>query len=368
MKYSFDKYVAFRGRIFPDPARKTVFMNWTCTGFRCTFVGKKLQAKFLGISEKALGNENVLEHPYVGVTVDDGDELVKRFCILPGENWYTLYESETQQHHTITVWKLSENFRGKCGLMELKTDGRMLEQSEKEPDLKIEFVGDSITCGYGNEASDRDDPFLPEEENGFITYAMHAARELNAQASCVSVSGITVAVDPNRKFPMEMLGMEDLYPYADRPYEERTGADGLTAWDFEKHPVDAVVINLGTNDVNAYKLAEDEAGVAAASGFFKEHYMGFLETVRRCNGPDAFLLCTLGPLDHYLYDEIRDAVTTYKAETGDERVDCFKFRGVVQWSEGFGAVGHPSAQTHIRMGKELAAKLRQCLPDKGRMK
>lgn len=361
MKYSYENHVVFQGRVYQDTTLNAAFMDWTCSGFRCTFTGTVLRAKFLGISELAIGSDTELEHPYIGVTVNNGDVLVKRICITPGESWYTLFESENSAQHTISVWKLSENFRGKCGLLALDTDGQILDPVSLPYDRHIEFVGDSITCGYGNEAANRDDPFKPEEENGFHSFAMHAARELNAQASCVCVSGITVAVDPDSEFSMDIPGMEELYAYTDRPYESRKGNVTFTPWDFSSHPVDAVVINLGTNDVNAYKMAADEAGLAAARRFFKSHYTAFIETVRQCNGPDTFILCTLGSLDYFLYDEIRDIVAAYKEKTGDNRIDCFKFGAVVQWSEGFGAVGHPSSKTHLRMGRELAAKLRQCL-------
>lgn len=361
MQNNFNMPVIFQGRVYPDLIRKAVFMNWTCTGFRCTFIGKHLRAKLLGISEKANGGETELEHPYLGITVGDGGDLVKRVCVTPGENWYTLYESEEEAQHTVTVWKLSENFRGKVGLIGLDTDGQLLHQNAHEPELAIEFIGDSITCGYGNEASHRDDPFKPEEENGYMSFAMRASRELHAQASCISVSGISVALDPDRKFPMGIPGMEDLYPYTDRPYEERTGKTEFTPWDFDSYPVDAVVINLGTNDVNALKLANNLEERGDASQFFKNRYMEFIKTIRRFRGTKPFILCTLGPLDYYLYEEIRDVVDAYKAETGDVKIDTFKFGGVILWSEGFGAVGHPSAKTHERMGRELAAKLRQCL-------
>lgn len=186
---------------------------------------------------------------------------------------------------------------------------------------------------------------------------MIAARELDAAVSLISVSGISVANPPQMQIP-GLRGMEEIYPYTDRPYEETVNQETLRQWDFTAEPTDIIVINLGTNDVNAYKLSQN---ITQARRFFQSHYLSFLQTLRRLNGMTPWILCTLGPLDYYLYDEIRTVVKQYRAESGDNRVSCFKFGSVVQWSEGYGAMGHPSLPTHKRMGRELAAYIKEIL-------
>ena len=108
-----------------------------------------------------------------------------------------------------------------------------------------------------------------------------------------------------------------------------------------------MVLNLGTNDVNGYKMTRD---LPKARAFFHEHYRKFIENIRRLNGEEAMIYCVLGPLDYYLYDEIRDIVAEYVKDTGDQKIMTYKFIPVLQWSEGFGAVGHPSAKTHLSHG------------------
>ena len=70
------------------------------------------------------------------------------------------------------------------------------------------------------------------------------------------------------------------------------------------------------------------------------------------------IMCTLGPMDYYLYDNILRAVESYKAKYGDKNVHCMKFGGIYMQKEGIGALDHPGIQTHQRMGKELADALR----------
>ena len=60
-------------------------------------------------------------------------------------------------------------------------------------------------------------------------------------------------------------------------------------------------------------------------------------------------------------DRLREAVEDYREETGDEKVLLFKFIPINVMTEGFGAAGHPSLKTHLRMGKELAHLLRPYL-------
>ena len=53
-----------------------------------------------------------------------------------------------------------------------------------------------------------------------------------------------------------------------------------------------------------------------------------------------------------------EAVDELIAETGDQKLCCFEFIPINVMFEGYGAMGHPSAKTHVRMGKELAHFLR----------
>jgi hypothetical protein len=53
---------------------------------------------------------------------------------------------------------------------------------------RIEIVGDSITCGYGNEGTDPCN-FSAETENHYLTYGALAARMFGAELSTVAWSG-----------------------------------------------------------------------------------------------------------------------------------------------------------------------------------
>ena len=83
------------------------------------------------------------------------------------------------------------------------------------------------------------------------------------------------------------------------------------------------------------------------------------DEIRKANGPDTYICCSLGSMDYYLYHCIRDDVERYKKETGDEKICVFEFVPINVMMEGYGAMGHPSAKTHLRMGRELANYIRK---------
>lgn len=68
-------------------------------------------------------------------------------------------------------------------------DAKLLPAPER-PALKIEFIGNSITCGYGTEADSGQVHFSYENENHTLSYAYLTARALDADFNVVAKSGI----------------------------------------------------------------------------------------------------------------------------------------------------------------------------------
>lgn len=345
------------GRVFFDETAGGVFFNWTCSGFTVTFTGTKLRAKLLAMSDRQpFPPDAPADYPCVGLVGEDGKTLTWREKCAEGESWYDIFSAGDDGPHTVRIVKLSENARGKTALLALETDGEILNAAAPEKALSIEYIGDSITCGFGNEAPGQDSLFETSEENGWLTYGAVCGRELDAEFNMVSVSGITVS-DP--KYPLfPSRPMDQVYAYTDALYDERMGVDPRL-WDFKGNKKDIVVLNLGTNDVNPLKFSQSLAAADEEEAHFCVRYRAFLESIRALNGPDTLICCVLGPLDHYLYDHIKRIVGEYVHDTGDKRVRTFKLIGVNMMTEGFGAVGHPSLKTHERMGHELAARLGQ---------
>ena len=346
-------YLHLHGRTrFPE-SRNALFFNWTCSGFSVRFRGSVLRAAFLAMPDRMPFPPDAPEDlPMIGTVPESGDTLGGRWLLSEGENRIELFTGEAGEH-TLRVVRLSENVRGKAALLSLETDGEILPCSPSGKSLSIEFIGDSITCGFGNEAPGRDSLFDTREENGWISFGAVCARALDADFSIISVSGIATGAAKYPFFPAK--NMEDVYEYTDIYCDERCG-EAPEKWPFTDRP-DYVVMNLGTNDAARVWANPDLARADEEAEWFSDRYTAFLRTLRALR-PGSQILCVLGPLDYFMYDRIEKAVSRYSAETGDSRITAFKLRGVNLITEGYGAMAHPSAKTHLRMGLELAERIR----------
>ena len=345
------------GRTLFDEDKQALFFNWTCAGFTVCFTGGTLKARFTAMGDKGPAFPGMPEpqpdYPFFGVVADGGELNCRTECTAE-DAWYTLFEGEKGQH-SLRVVKLSENARGKLGMLELETDGEFLP-APKNTKPVIEVVGDSITCAFGNESEGNSFEFKTSEENGWMSYAALAARELDCEWSLVCESGIA-ASKPKQSFFMQNHAMDDIYAYTDELYDKRRGAE-LTPWDFAANPVDIVVINLGTNDATPIRFSQDPFIIPELEDHFQAKFRGLIEQIRNLNGPKPWIVCSLGSMDYFLYDRIVAAVNEYKAASGDEKAFAFKYLPMNNMSEGTGGGGHPSMKSHLRMGKELAFRLR----------
>lgn len=346
------------GRTVYDEEKEALFTNWTCSGFSIGVKGKELKVKILPLSDFVPGPpgapEPPLDYPCIGIVVDNNEKLInRREC--HEEEWITLWRSENEEEHEIRFVKVSENARGKLGILEIETDGELFE-ANKEKKPTIEIIGDSITCAFGNEATNNALEFHTSEENGWMGYGPQAARSIGYDFSMICESGISAVQPEHPLFPMH--SMSEIYEACDQLYDEKVGRE-VTKWDFKENHNDIVVINLGTNDSNPIRFYQQFEDIEKAENWFHNKYKEFIKQVRRANGPDTFICCTLGSMDYYLYHHIKEAVEEYKEETKDAKICSFEYIAINVMMEGFGAIGHPSQKTHDRMARELVNYLRK---------
>ena len=357
----------FFGRTLYDAAAGAMFFNWSAAGFMFTFTGTRAEMDTLAFAETFPGEGENL--PWVAVFADGATEPCRLLRIEQGEQRAVLFTCDAVETHTLRVVKRSENSKGRLGLRALWADGPVAPAPLAEKPLRIEFIGDSITCGFGNDMAADETVFDAAKENALRAYPAVAAGLLNADFHCVCISGIPLcwASDPAYRirlpehggFAPPVRAMDGHYAYADRNHEEAMGkTDAFTPWDFDRFRPDAIAVNLGTND--AFRLRVSGCS-PAEEAYFIQQYQAFLQQLRRLNGARPVLACTLGSMDYYLYDAMEKAVAAYRAQTGDARVFCMKFAPIDPWSEGFGGLGHPNSKTHARMGRELADALRPWL-------
>ena len=100
----------------------------------------------------------------------------------------------------IRVIKLSEPMFSSFGISKIVSFSKKEISPTKPSALKIEFLGDSITCGYGIDESDPAGSFSTSTENFSKTYAYLAAKSLNADYSAISFSGYGVYTGFSRSY------------------------------------------------------------------------------------------------------------------------------------------------------------------------
>lgn len=358
---------SFFGRTLYDTERQAVFFNWTGAGFALRFSGTRLDMDAEAFADTFPGEAD--SYPFIAVLLDGQTQPAQVIHLEHGRQSYTLFSSAQPEEHTLRVFKRSENSKGRVCLYGLTLAGELLPYAPPRRKYKLEFVGDSITCGFGNEMDGDAQSFDPALENGLLAYPELASQLLNAEYQSICISGIPLCHASDPKYrpippnlpspPPRFRSMETQYAYTDRNHQECMGMeDGFTPWDFSKYTPDAIIINLGTND--AFRLAVGGGGTGEEL-HFQRRYTAFLHELRRHNGPGPVIACTLGPMNYFLYDTIEKAVAAYQAETGDTRIFCLKYGAIDLWGEGYGGLLHPNVKTHQRMARELAQALRPWL-------
>ncbi len=211
----------------------------------------------------------------------------------PEEN-YVIDGLDPNVPHEVTIYKNTEAQKGAAIFKGFDLNGGTLLPPTRRP-RRIEFIGDSIICGYGNEGKNATCPYenkvrdaivpaadgqkervvpitVPLTENQYLSFTSIAARELDADATTICWSGKGVRKNYKERFKTDPNDPTQwLYKSADRSLGNRVPEDDATTtvpqlwetrtiaadfqgykWDFAVEKPDeipqVVVISLGTND------------------------------------------------------------------------------------------------------------------------
>jgi len=326
------------------------YINYSCSGVEFEFTGTKVSAVLC--SDKSKWEDSL--KAWVAVFVDDEETPSKRFPLDTEEAVYELYNSDTCKPVKIRLMKVSEVAFAYAGIKEIIVEAVEPIKPTKNKEHKIEFIGDSITCGYGIEGVWNVDTFTTAQENPWSAYAAKTARHFDADFRCVSWSGIgiisswTEVDEANDEWLMPML-----YKYTDAAFDRNMGKTDFEVWDNSTYVPDLIIINLGTND-NSYTKGIDER----IEKFTTEYY-NLLSQVRACN-PTSEIICTLGAMGQDLCPAVEKAVMEFARETNDTKVHSMRFEVQLE-SDGIGADWHPVEITHDKMSKRLIEEVKKIM-------
>ena len=191
--------------------------------------------------------------------------------------------------HSVELFKRTEWDKGKTLFFGFRFEGKaVLADPPKKPARKMEFFGNSITCGYAIEDRLHDSP-TGYYENNYDSYAAITARHFNAECHYTAKSGIGIMVS---WFPLIMPQM----------YDRLDPTDPSSRWDFSIYVPDLVVINLLQNDAWITNMPQNEqfrkrfGTQRPGEEFIVQSYRDFVRKVRQAY-PRARIICMLGSMD-----------------------------------------------------------------------
>jgi len=259
-----------------------------------------------------------------------------------GKGTYLLADFGKKSVHEIEIVKITEEMFGKTAFLgfDLGEDGEIVEMTNKRKHT-IEFIGNSITCGYGNEG-ELGQSFCAETENHYMGYAAITARSLNARPLVICKSGIGIY----RNYAGPSEGSPDCMT---NRYDRTFLNDEFPKFDFRQTP-DLVCINLGTNDFNT---------PGADTAKYINRYLELIGQIQsHYTNPD--ILCLLGPmLEGDALDIVRTCIQTVvsRANTlGRGRVSFFEMTPQAP-ENGLGTDYHPTVKQHILSARQLSAHI-----------
>jgi lysophospholipase L1-like esterase len=323
------------------------------------FVGASVHVRFSGrgldLRLEDFGSGTPQTTNYYDVSIDGAAPRLLQ--VSPAQELYPLARDLPEGEHRVELFKRIEAGpgghpgAGKAQILGFVLHGSALLPVQL-PQRRLEFIGDSITCGYGDEV----ETMTPDAShyttlgsNGHKAYGAVTAALLGAQYSAVACSGRGIsrnyAGGGGRVLP-------DLY-LDSVPEDADAGR-----WDPAAYVPDAVIINLGTNDFSTTGLDRQA---------FIKGYTSFLTTLRGYY-PNAALVAGLGPMlsDYYPVGEkawtnaqadVKAAVDA-RVAAGDRNVHVVTFPPQVgPWGEDW----HPTAKTHAKMAEQLSQTLKTIL-------
>lgn len=328
----------------------TLWLALSGSGIEFTYTGKKLDITLVGDGAATAGNPDNQARAAIYV---NGERVVDDM-IDKAEETYTVLDSESEQTAEIQVIKLSETAMSTMGIKPISVgEGGKIKPAAAKAH-RIEFIGDSITCGYGVDDEDENHHFSTKTEDVTKTYAYKTAQALGADYSMFSISGygiISGYTDNDTKVTEQTI--PQYYGSLGYSWNSFAGKEQPQSveWDFSGFCPEVVVINLGTND-DSYCKSDGEKQEE-----FSTAYVDFLKTVREKN-PDAKIICSVGIMGQRIYPAVEMAKYAYTKETGDENIAVLKFDQQDQAADGLAADWHPTEATHEKAAQKLTEEIK----------
>ncbi|KAA1244784.1 SGNH/GDSL hydrolase family protein [Aquimarina sp. RZ0] len=326
-----DTHITYEGRIGKKETTSEIY--WSGSSIHINFEGTAIKA--------TLEDENGTN--YFNIIIDGQVAVLK---LKKGRQSYTLAEHLDSGKHSLLLTKRNEWTYGMTSFYGFEIDDYKALPPPKKKSVFIEFYGDSITTGHGNEDTSGNDKPDGSVTNNYNTYAAMTARSFHADYTCIARGGIGVMVSWYDMIMPEM-------------YNRLNPKDPKSIWDFSQKIPDIVVINLFQNDswiVNKPDNPEFKRRFGTkkpTKNFIITSYQSFIKKIRK-QYPKASIICLLGNMDSTKDDsEWPEYVDTAVRSMQDDHI----YTCIVPFKK---TKGHPNVEEH----KVIAEKLSEIIKTK----
>lgn len=331
-------YIKYFGRIQYADSSEAVF---AFPGVNIRFAFKGTQASLLmkDLTDAGIQADGEPAQNFFNVYIDNNAPFI--LPLLQGDSIYELARNLPNEKHTVKLVKRTESLAGRVAFQGIQLDKKAVLFELPEQELKIEFIGNSITCGYGVEAESKRDPFSCSTENVSLSYAVLAAEKLDAEYSIVAFSGRGISQNYDRSRDNTMRDI----------WHRVIASQSESLWDHSQFVPDIVVINLGSNDFFSRTID---------TSLFRSAYENFLTEVRNTYDPETKIVCLIGPMLNNEFPEnsldiartiIGSIVEGFQNDM-DTNIEAYELSSQTGYY-GYGADWHPSKGQQQKNSKEL---------------
>jgi lysophospholipase L1-like esterase len=293
---------------------------WPGSGFNFSFSGNEARIHF--------GEFKSDRHFYFKITVDKQSQVHCVCC----SNQIIVLRGLKDGIHKVNVTKVTES-QTCAEITKIVICGNAVdfETPEALPKLKAEFIGDSLTAGFGNLSEPDAGIYRASEQDVTYGYSYLTAKALNADGRyiCVSGKGIFNNWDGSKE-----NRIPDFYT--------KRVLDSDEKHDFSSWQPDIIFINAGTNDITAKTDPKD----------FKKAFFDFVLNVSELN-PSASFVCIHGlTTDKFenAFHDLEKMLKEHFSET-NKKIEFVKFTPIS--SQLYGALGHPNPKAHASFTRKV---------------
>ncbi|MBR2043476.1 MAG: hypothetical protein IJ946_03965 [Clostridia bacterium] len=288
-------------------------------GYTFDWSGSTVKIKAKAVGQVKVYFENLNPSDYFTAYIDGvriSDLIAPQKDDATGRFFVTVDVGNSSKEKVIEVSRQEEAMYGAYEIVGFSLKGELLNAQEN--DKLIEFIGDSITSGMGVIGTKTDWRTDGTNAWGYLT-----AKSLDVDFRIRSKSGIGAGRDCNGD-----VGPQ--YEWISSYHLDNCFRDLTTPYTVNRES-DIIIINLGTNDFDAYNWSPN----ATQRQELEDNYVKLLEITRKYN-PNAKIICIAGGMMDSYGTYMQKAVD--RLGGNDEDFYYYKITAALN----LGGAGHPT--------------------------